>query len=553
MNDELDPRTEDAVRRALGARAEEVNVSPDALQNIRDRRPSRGMAGRSLALAGVAAVVALLVGIAVVTQGDDGDDGLDVAGTTSTVPPATTEPTPTTSASPDTTEPFDEADRPDPVARVRAGYAIWPSDDAGAPSAEAAADGWAEEVLGVAPGTLGTPDISAETDVAEFVLPYVGEDGQPRGEDGRVDGIIITVASPDEGEHWLVERVSSENAQVDLVERNGFGDGLRISGWGDAFEGTGLLWIDDVGPVIVGLGANGAGDEFSVVVPWSGDEPVRVRLETGTVFAGEVPAVAAFATDPTPASTNISVVGVELDDVLNIRSGAGTNNEIVGSLDPFASALTHTGAVEVVGDDVWWEIVTTPDERIQGWVNARFLTVQREVVPGGAVAEAMIVEAQRFLLSQSPQPGALVIRPEVHPFGVDIGGIGIFADAPTPFKNVSELWSESLKFDWNPLPVEDPGGCADICVVSVRDFLDVRQRDVDDAEYSIGVDLDIEDPNFSYYTGLTPEFYGRQATVDAYVPPTSDGVNDWRRFTFAFDFIDGSPTIRAVWLWGWTP
>ena len=51
---------------------------------------------------------------------------------------------------------------------------------------------------------------------------------------------------------------------------------------------------------------------------------------TGTAFVGQVPGVHAVATDPERASTDITVVGVEVDDVLNIRSGPGTANGIVG-------------------------------------------------------------------------------------------------------------------------------------------------------------------------------------------------------------------------------
>ena len=81
----------------------------------------------------------------------------------------------------------------------------------------------------------------------------------------------------------------------------------------------------------------------------------------------------------------------------------------------------------------------------------------------------------------------------------------------------------------------------------------MRARDVTDAELTIGPDTEGLQAGILYLTGLDEAYYDRWVTVVASVPAVSDGDLDWRRFTFAFDFLDGSPTIRQAWLWGWTP
>lgn len=209
------------------------------------------------------------------------------------------------------------------------------------------------DVLGVSTAQLEAGP--ADTATASFILSKVGDDG------ALAPGTAtITVVSPDGGDHWFVEGVETPDLGVELVERNGDADGLRVSDFGDAFEGTGLLWIDDEGPTIVSLGSSSS-DHFSVVVPWDGEAPVRVRLETGGALENEVPSVHALAVEPSAPVTDVRVTRVADDDVLNVRTGPGVADAIAFTLAPAAT----------------------------GWANARFLTVWRAVEAGTPLAAAM--------------------------------------------------------------------------------------------------------------------------------------------------------------------
>jgi len=555
MNDHRDPETEAQIRRALEARAEETTMSPDAIDQIRDRRPVSRWA-RPATYAAAAAAVVIIAGIAILSRPDDDAGVIDTADTTTTtapIAPDATLPAPYPTATPPTTAPTtppdeDPAPAPDPAAQARAGLVIWPTDGTGADNADVAVLGWLENVLGVSgEHAVERPIEGNSGDATRFVVPMIGEDGAPRYE---IDGIDVWVGSPD-GAQWFVTEVGGANPRIELVEVNGDSSQLRVTGFGHAFEGTGLLWVDDVGPVIVGLGSNGAGDEFSTIVSWDGDGPVRVRLETGTAAENEIPAVHALAVEPEPAATNIIVTGVDADDVLNVRSGAGVANEIVATLAPDAAGITHTGATERVDTASWWEILTADGGR--GWANAEFLSVQRAVAADTRLAEEMTAQAELFLRSFAPAAAVDYALPDPHPAGIEIGGIGVFADAPTPFVLVDNLWSNPVEIDWDPLPNETGSPCGNECIRTASEFLDIRPEDVADAVYSIGLAEPVEPTNIYFETGHTEDYYERVASVVAYVPPTSDDILDWRRFTFAFDFRDGSPTIRQVWLWGWTP
>jgi uncharacterized protein YraI len=65
------------------------------------------------------------------------------------------------------------------------------------------------------------------------------------------------------------------------------------------------------------------------------------------------------------------VAGVPANDVLNVRSGPGTGNRIVGALAN-GDAVRRLGC-ESVGSARWCEIEMQTDMRERGWVNARYL------------------------------------------------------------------------------------------------------------------------------------------------------------------------------------
>ena len=68
----------------------------------------------------------------------------------------------------------------------------------------------------------------------------------------------------------------------------------------------------------------------------------------------------------------MQVTGVAANDVLNVRSGAGTNFRIVGALGN-GDTVRNLGC-ERQGNSTWCEIEMMTDMRERGWVNARFLT-----------------------------------------------------------------------------------------------------------------------------------------------------------------------------------
>lgn len=89
-----------------------------------------------------------------------------------------------------------------------------------------------------------------------------------------------------------------------------------------------------------------------------------VAITTSTTLAGE-------PFDLGPAEGDVlGVVGVAFDDVLNVRSGPGTDQAIVATLDPLFDQIVATGRHRLLTRSIWNEIVVGGRT---GWANSSFM------------------------------------------------------------------------------------------------------------------------------------------------------------------------------------
>lgn len=214
MNDRDLSGTEDRVRRALRDRAAEVPATADArsLAAIKDRlgRPARAGQRRRYAVAGaaVAAVVAILVGVTVLTGGHGPGEQV-VAG------PGTSEPDPPTTSTP-------------PVPTVAA-PTIWPlaGSPAPFPYPEDAALTFAREYLGMtSAGMSGPVDEQGDTAVVR-VVPFA------------TGGPVTEVRVVRRDGSWAVTGAESANIQVGTPAPGAaLTSPLTVSGTSTAFEAT---------------------------------------------------------------------------------------------------------------------------------------------------------------------------------------------------------------------------------------------------------------------------------------------------------------------------
>ena len=137
----------------------------------------------------------------------------------------------------------------------------------------------------------------------------------------------------------------------------------------------------------------------------------------------------------------LSVVGVQYDDVLNVRQAPGTNYAVIDKLAPTAESIVATGRARMLTQSIWWEVTT--DDGLYGWVGASFtarrgptfdqtsfIVDQLGGIPQAATMEALGKVVADVLVAPDadfPSKVVLVVAPAVGDLGevtYDIVGLG---------------------------------------------------------------------------------------------------------------------------------
>ncbi len=149
----------------------------------------------------------------------------------------------------------------------------------------------------------------------------------------------------------------------------------------------------------------------------------------------------------------LAVVGVAAEDTLNVRSGPGTDFDVVTEAAPTAEGLVATGRNRELDDDSVWAEVEV--EGATGWVNIAFVSepgAPRDVtldVPTtvvDTVAEVgEIVSASRVFEGEGPEPTITVVaRPSDTELVIDVLGRGDDAQEGERLHIVAEPWGEGF-------------------------------------------------------------------------------------------------------------
>lgn len=165
---------------------------------------------------------------------------------------------------------------------------------------------------------------------------------------------------------------------------------------------------------------------------------------TPTLAANDVQPTATLDAVPVDTESGYQVVFVEQDDVLNIRSGAGVRNEIVGMLPPGATGVTLTGAGQVVDGTLW---VPVQAGSVRGWASSRFLSqsVASDDFCGDPEPLAMLEQLETAIVDRDGQALAQLVALERGlRFRRHWWNPGIrFED-----EEVLDIFSSAQSFDW---------------------------------------------------------------------------------------------------------
>ncbi len=209
----------------------------------------------------------------------------------------------------------------------------------------------------------------------------------------------------------------------------------------------------------VAAACSGSGDNFVPVTVESTTSAVPAATTTTTVVltttTAAPPASSTTTTTVAPTTTTtvlpgdpmdfgpsagdvLAVIGVESDDVLNVRQAPGINQDIVATAPPLSHNLIAVGNTRALPNSIWIEITLngTP-----GWVSYSFVgylgdtdDATAEVVAdyGSIPSGASVDEVVEFTLATfvSVDPQSRVTRPAAPIVGdptevtVDVVGIG---------------------------------------------------------------------------------------------------------------------------------
>jgi SH3-like domain-containing protein len=252
------------------------------------------------------------------------------------------------------------------------------------------------------------------------------------------------------------------------------------------------------------------------------------------------------STQPTPGGSSIpyAVILVPEGDVLNIRSGPGVNNAVVGTLEPATSGLVRTGKTTPVGTDLWVEVQNP--EGGTGWVNSNFLT--EEVSSSAFCSDARVTALIQNLASSVKGTNDDMLAALVHSrHGLDarLWRYGTVANYTT--EEASWMFESEYEVNWGPAP-----GSGEDAVGTFSEELLPKLQEVFNANYTTHCNdpLDLatfsvepwplEYENINYYTVFKPgsEQYG--------------GL-DWRAWTVGVEYVEGKPYLFSLIHYQWEP
>ena len=263
--------------------------------------------------------------------------------------------------------------------------------------------------------------------MARATLDVIDAGSQPDAEtDGDTPPEVETLASQLEGLEAQIEALESNLAQVTVGQVDAIRDDIAALGFPALAMLTELLSREQISPQL----------HFAFTAPQPPAQLAAAPTQTPTqpqtaTAAAPAPTQAAPAKpqpatgQPQPAESgtgSYSVTGVASDDVLNVRSGPGADNTIVGMLPPNASGITLTGQSAQSSDGgSWWQISDATLPGGTGWVNARFLTAGAAQAPATAPPASAPDSAQYLKVTGIASNEVLYLRSAPSPDAPIVG------------------------------------------------------------------------------------------------------------------------------------
>jgi hypothetical protein len=247
---------------------------------------------------------------------------------------------------------------------------------------------------------------------------------------------------------------------------------------------------------------------------------------------------ARFATStPAPLQGPYAVVGVAPSDTLNIRAGAGSFFQVVGSFPPDAINVMKTGQTATVEGAEWVE-VQRPDGGL-GWVNSYYLTeyVSTSAFCADARIPQLIEQLRQSMIQSNADQFALLVGSK---HGV---AINFWRDVPPvnyTTATARSIFTDTTVYNWGAGPAAGPGVSGTFAQIVQPDMADVFN-----SSYQIGCD------NPSYASMFVNPWPHTNIHYYSILKPPSSNLLDWKVWLVGFEYVNGQPylygTVHYVW------
>ena len=242
------------------------------------------------------------------------------------------------------------------------------------------------------------------------------------------------------------------------------------------------------------------------------------------------------------------VVLVTEDDVLNVRSGAGVQNDIIGMLAT-GTVIGLSGSSTTVGSSTWVEIVTPAGD---GWVNAHFL--------GEVVSDETFADDERVLALLNDMANIVYAEGDLSQVASSRGLYIWHHDGPVRF-SASELvdaMTDPTTYKWgsNALDVSDPDQASEIPSRTFAEAIGASFASTwDDPDREFQFDEPFEGGNgrpaaFAIPFQLNGFHY--VSIYDSGDNPDFGGL-DWTVWHVSIDYEDGEPVVVGLTIDQWAP
>ncbi len=256
-----------------------------------------------------------------------------------------------------------------------------------------------------------------------------------------------------------------------------------------------------------------------------------------------------FTPSPTPIATQTqsaligpyAVILVASNDVLNIRSGAGANNLLIGSFAYNATNVMRTGPLQQVAGATWAEVVL-PDGVNKGWVNFKYLT---EYVSHEAFCADTYVRMQIDLLriAMRDSNGALLASLLSSKHGLNLNYWPSSTTVNYTSATVPAVFTDPQVINWGSgggSGLDDKGTFAQIVQPQ---FVDV---------FNSAYELNCDALSFGQtYTNVV-NYANSNIHFYSVVKPATNEL-DWKVWLIRIEYVNGAPYLFGAVHYVWEP